>query len=351
MKFSILVPVYNVEQYLEECIQSILNQTYQDFELILVDDGSTDSSGKICDRFAKEHLEKIYVVHKQNEGSLAARITGITIANGEFCIFIDSDDIIEENLMATIVEYLNRDEELDILLYSFNYYCKEQKEARPKKIADDGHVWQGKNKKEIYEKIICTCDINSMCTKAIRTDILKADPTDYTLYYGKNMAEDLLQSLYPITEARKIMYVDKALYNYRMNEESISRSYRPETISKKNTLHVYEKILEYLPIWQLDNEDMREKLYAKWFNETMYTMSKYYEAAKTKADKQKIIDFNWEQMIPEEIADISNNRYVNSDYRKLYAWMKEKNTSAIDKYFFNKNCYQKWKKIKRKLKR
>lgn len=351
MKFSILVPVYNVEQYLEECIQSILNQTYRDFELILVDDGSTDNSGNICDAVSKECPEKIRVVHKQNQGLISARRVGITEAKGEFCIFVDSDDFIERDLLAIASYALDRDEEIDILLYSFNYYRKGQKEARSRKVADNGRTWQGVYKKEIYEKLVCSSDITSIWTKAIRTDILKADPTDYTLYYGKNMAEDLLQSLYSITKARKIMYVDKALYNYRLNEESISRSYRPETISKKNTLHVYEKILEYLPIWQLDNEDMREKLYAKWFNETMYTMSKYYEAAKTKADKQKIIDFNWEQMIPEEIADISNNRYVNSDYRKLYAWIKEKNTSAIDKYFFNKNCYQKWKKIKRKLKR
>ena len=70
MKFSVLIPVYNTEKYLEDCLQSVLNQTYQDFEIIIVDDGSTDSSGEICDRYQKENPDKIKVIHKDNQGQL-----------------------------------------------------------------------------------------------------------------------------------------------------------------------------------------------------------------------------------------------------------------------------------------
>lgn len=88
---SIIVPVYNVEEYLSECVDSVLNQTYSDIEVILVDDGSTDQSGNICDEYA-EMDSRIKVIHKKNEGVSAARNTGIETASGERIIFVDSDD-------------------------------------------------------------------------------------------------------------------------------------------------------------------------------------------------------------------------------------------------------------------
>ena len=93
-KLSIIVPVYNVEQYLDKCIKSILNQTFKDFELILVDDGSIDNSGEICDEYAKKD-SRVKVIHKKNGGLAAARNTGLIIARGDYVGFVDSDDWIE----------------------------------------------------------------------------------------------------------------------------------------------------------------------------------------------------------------------------------------------------------------
>ena len=92
MKFSILVPVYNVEKYLPECLESIENQTYRDFEVILVDDGSNDRSGEICDQFKERTTTNTTVLHKENQGLISARRIGINNAKGEYCIFCDSDD-------------------------------------------------------------------------------------------------------------------------------------------------------------------------------------------------------------------------------------------------------------------
>lgn len=97
MKLSIIVPVYNVESYLEETLQSILKQTFTDFELLLVDDGSTDNSGKICDKYA-ESDNRIKVVHKENGGVSSARNVGVQNAQGEYVGFVDSDDIISETM-------------------------------------------------------------------------------------------------------------------------------------------------------------------------------------------------------------------------------------------------------------
>lgn len=98
MQFSVIVPVYNVEKYLEVCVQSILNQSFHDYELILIDDGSSDSSGNICDEYAKNN-ERIKVIHQDNGGLSCARNTGIKAAAGDYLIFIDSDDWIDSNAL------------------------------------------------------------------------------------------------------------------------------------------------------------------------------------------------------------------------------------------------------------
>ena len=102
---SIIVPVYNVEKYLRTCLDSILHQTFQDFELILVDDGSTDLSGHICEEYAAKH-DCIIVQHKKNAGPNAARIDGIKLAEGKFITFIDSDDWIEPKHIELLVNSL-----------------------------------------------------------------------------------------------------------------------------------------------------------------------------------------------------------------------------------------------------
>lgn len=100
---SVVVPVYNVERYLSECIESILNQTYQNLEIILVNDGSTDSSSKICEAY-KERNSLISVVHTVNQGQAAARNVGIKLANGKYITFVDSDDVISPNMIMSLYE-------------------------------------------------------------------------------------------------------------------------------------------------------------------------------------------------------------------------------------------------------
>lgn len=108
-KISIIVPVYNVEQYIVKCIDSVIAQTYKDYELILVDDGSTDNSGKICDEYALKD-NRIKVIHKKNEGVTATRDRGVKEAKGEFLFFIDGDDYITENALEL---FTNKQKEND----------------------------------------------------------------------------------------------------------------------------------------------------------------------------------------------------------------------------------------------
>ena len=98
IKVSVIIPVYNVEHYLEDCVDSILRQTLQGINIILIDDGSTDLSGEICNRYAEEY-SNIQVVHKKNEGQGVARNVGVSMADGEYIYFMDSDDLLQEDAL------------------------------------------------------------------------------------------------------------------------------------------------------------------------------------------------------------------------------------------------------------
>lgn len=345
MKFSILVPVYNVEKYLEQCVESLINQTYTgDYEIILVDDGSTDSSGKICDGYAENHPDKVRVIHKENQGLVSARQVGIENAIGEYSLFVDSDDFVELDLLETVDECINRNDSPDMVIYSFCYYSNRKTSYRKVTLSETEKVFSEINKNELYEALIFTTHITSLGTKAVKTTILKKDLTDYSLYYDKNMAEDLFRSIPLLTFAEKIIYINNHLYNYRTNESSISRSYRPETIKKKNTLYVYKKILEFLPLWDMNDDEHIQKLNARWLNETMYTFTNYYEHV-VFSDRKAVLNFDWSTMIPIEAQTDTNNPYENKVYRKLYTLLMKKKFFHI-RFFFAK---KKAKKFLRKL--
>ncbi len=348
MKFSILVPVYNVEKYLHECVDSLLSQTFiGEYEIILVDDGSTDSSGKICDEYAKIS-NKIKVIHKENEGPVAARNVAISNAIGEYCLFVDSDDFLELNTLEIINQCLLINPNTDAVVFTFNYYRNKTKTPKLPLLSDKEMVYTKENKIEIYNAFLSSTLLNSLWTKAVKTEIIKNDSTDFEKYASKKMAEDLFVTLYHMTQAKKIVYIKEHLYNYRVEDTSFSRSYKPIDISKKNTLFVYDRFREYLPIWGLEDEEHIQKLNARWFNEAMYTFSCYYENCSGK-DRKAVLAFDWDSMLPEEAKKDRSNIYENKSYQKLYTWIKEKKHKKIHAFFLNKKLYKTLKINKTKI--
>ncbi len=345
MKFSVLIPVYNTEKYLEECLRSILNQTYQDFEIIIVDDGSTDSSGEICDSYHKKYLSKIKVIHKENQGLISARRVGIANATGDYCIFVDSDDYIEKELLSELDRILTQDETIDLLLYSFKYVQDGKVVKQYSRIAQDGTIWEDSNRKDIIEKLLFSNDVTPIWIKAVKTTLLKSDPTDYSLFFKKNMAEDYLQSLYLITYAKKIVYYYLPLYCYSYNFTSISRNYSYSAIENQNKNHVYSVLMEYVKLWKIDDIETINRIYARWFDDTMYLFFKCYENAKTKSDKKEILNYNWNSMLPNtNLSSFSN--YANIDYCKIYNWWRKGSYIQIDSFFMKRKAYKKLRQIK-----
>ena len=350
MRFSILVPVYNVENYLEQCVDSLLSQTYKgDYEIILVDDGSTDSSGKICDKYAEKFPEKIKVVHKENGGHTSARLEAIKNATGEYCIFCDSDDFVENNLLSEVSVTLDKEPQTYMVIYGFNYYKNEQKIPKNNSVQPNATVYEVCNKNSLYSEFFQSNALNSLWTKAVKTSILKNDPTDYSKIQKFVMGEDLFVSIYLVTEASRIVWLDKYLYNYRVLENSITRSFSLDKISQKNPLFIYERFLEYLPKWNMDDKNNRNKLKNRFFGEAMYIFSNFYENAKNNDQRKAVVDFDWDSFLPE---DFSVDEIKNSDSYSLvlYKKIKEKDYTFLRIHFLKKNIYKKYKNFKAGIK-
>lgn len=213
IKFSILVPAYNAERYIKECIDSAISQTYKNFELIIVDDGSTDNTAGICDEYAKND-NRINVIHKENGGVILARRTAIKEATGDYFVVLDSDDKLIPEALSHMYEMICR-HNCDMLMYNYS-------KLHPNMIVgieplfEDETVFEGEFKDAIYKLAIETNDLNSLCTKVVSRNIVDTD-ADYSNVYDLFMGEDLLQCAPLIANAKKIVYTNKSLYLYRLN--------------------------------------------------------------------------------------------------------------------------------------
>jgi len=226
--FSILVPVYNVEKYLPACVESVIGQNYTDYELILADDGSMDSSGVICDEYARKY-PFIKVFHKENEGSLQTRRFLLQQSGGNFLLFLDSDDSWEQGLLkmahATISEH-----DADMVLFTFHKVDGMGRTLLQRTgVFPDQTVITQENKGLIYSEMVKGSWLNSLCTKVIRRELVDFE-ADYREWGRIMMGEDLLLSLPFFKNAKKIVYRDLAYYRYRMNEEGVTCNFSPQYV-------------------------------------------------------------------------------------------------------------------------
>lgn len=231
-KISIIVPVYKVELYLEKCINSILNQTFKDFELILVDDGSPDRCGEICDEYAKKD-NRIVVVHKENGGQASARNVGLDIARGDYIGFVDSDDWIEADMYEVLYNMCNQTR-CDIANCSSIIHFKD------KTITNGGHSLVIHNKEEamltmlegvLYDEVVWTKLINKDILDGIRFTVgIMYEDTDFTYRL--------------IGKCDKVASIGEAKYHYIKREDStMDRAIKEISI---DGVMVYDKMLHFI---------------------------------------------------------------------------------------------------------
>ena len=253
-KLSVIVPVYNTEKYLRECIDSILAQTFTDFELILVDDGSTDSSGAICDEYAGKDL-RIQVIHQQNGGATVARRSGVRVARGEYVTFVDSDDWIDKDMYRIMLTGESADIVICNMIRATNggmfeiNCCINPGKYDKKKLIDCFYPVM------LFDFEQCLPAVRpSLCNKLIRADIIRnvIENVADSITYG----EDALCSYACILNAERIRVTDQQLYFYRDNPESVSNVYNKQMFTALSTLG---REMERLFIAR--NCDMRSQIY------------------------------------------------------------------------------------------
>ena len=218
-ELSIIVPVYNVEKYISQCIDSILNQTFQDFEVILVDDGSPDRSGQICDEYA-ENDSRIKVIHQKNAGLSAARNTGLKNANGEYVAFVDSDDYISPNMYELLVTNI-KSCGADMVKCGYHEFIDEDITYTRKFVSPC--VYDNTFSKEELLKFSMTDVLYMVVWNAVYTKNL----ADKVVYPDGLISEDNYASPMYLLESEKVAVISEPLYYYRQNPEGLSKKEVP----------------------------------------------------------------------------------------------------------------------------
>ncbi len=214
MLISLVIPVYNVEKYIRECVDSIVSQDFSDYEIILVDDGSLDTSGEICDEYAEKY-NFISVIHKINGGLSDARNTGINAACGDYILFVDSDDYIAEGALKKISESVkNNNNVVDVVfLEAFKVFP----DGDVVSLGDgyNGKFINGQPKKIVMEHIAALPKYpGSACTKLIRRTLI----TDNDMYFGQGLlSEDIDWTLSLLMKSEVFSYCDAPYYYYRQD--------------------------------------------------------------------------------------------------------------------------------------
>lgn len=249
---SVIVPVYNVENYLNKCIDSIINQTYSNLEIILIDDGSTDNSGIICDNYKKID-KRIIVVHKNNGGLSSARNIGLDISRGELISFVDSDDYLEQNMLESLKNNMDKYNS-NISICDFYYIKNDIKRKSDVVFNKTEFVSSGKDKyKNIQNEYgsIASYAWNKLFKKEIFDDIRYPDGKIY---------EDSYILCETLDKAKIISYISKPLYNYVYRENSIVNSFGINQFDKIDSYNVRIDFFNKKMYYDLALEEKNRKM-------------------------------------------------------------------------------------------
>jgi glycosyltransferase involved in cell wall biosynthesis len=252
---SVVIPVYNVEKYLKECVASVLNQHFKDFEIILVDDGSTDNCEAICDTFSEKDL-RVNVIHKKNEGVGLARNTGLKVATGKYIFFLDSDDFVEPNFFVELISETNRN--FDIIQFGFNRISKRGKYVNTS-IPASAEIKSLPTEKEKLALILDSGCGLSVWDKLIKREFLLEQEI---FFDNKKRGEDFTFIIKLYHHTKTIMVINKALINYRIIMGT-GKKFDPKLI--QNHLDNFSSLKNLLDDKSLNSKKYLRKIFSIWF--------------------------------------------------------------------------------------
>ena len=271
---SIIIPIFNMSKYLEKCIDSVINQTYKNLEIILIDDGSTDNSGEICDRYLQKD-NRIKVVHQKNQGVSAARNEGLKHATGYYIGFVDPDDFIESKMYEIIINDI-KENQCDIGICGIR--SKNEDDITLKEDRKQENIVM--NKKEflnilIQDKMIAT----SVWDKVFKSELIKEKRFNEKRVVG----EDFELILEVINNKKiKAVYNSSCLYNYLIREKSASRKQ-----DDKQAIDILEVNDNLLKIVQIEYPDLQDLVIERILKKENMILKKYRISQKIK-EKIKI---------------------------------------------------------------
>ena len=293
MKYSVIIPVYNVEKYINRCLKSILSQRYNDLEIILIDNGSTDRSGSICDIYANEYAN-ISVYHIENHGVASARNFGLSKARGEFIYFVDSDDYLVGNLFAEFEDKLTPD--LDLFVFSYyNSFEQEMTETkRTKKILPYNGSYDKYDFSKIFKDLFLSDMLYTVWNKIYRREFLLENNLSFEQY---ELGEDVRFNLDVYREVNKICLSQDSYYVYVIGRKGSAMSgYNPKRLQYQ--LQELKMVDDLLSDWNLDSSDLVNTVKARILMSNIYNITKQnlsvnrkVKLVKDTCERQEIEDF------------------------------------------------------------
>lgn len=323
---TVIIPVYNVEAYLDRCMDSVLKQSYKDLEIILVDDGATDKSGSMCDEYAKKD-NRVKVIHKENKGLSSARNVALDIAEGEYIGFVDSDDYVHPDMFAKLYDAAVRHNS-DISI-CYHYMERKDKLAIEDPILDDEEEFSANQALEVL--------IKDQGMKNYAWDKLyRAELFDGIRYpVGRNY-EDIATTYLLFYKAGKICRIPEYLYYYQIREGSISSHVSND---KKWHENCYQIILSQAERYHFMKEKGEKKLADLCLSEIVpyiYDYISFGVKLHTKKHRDDVIGF-----LKKEEQNIQNNEFLSGKDKKLFK-VYTSNVAVM-------NCFKKTKHFAKKL--
>lgn len=298
---SVIVPVYNSEKYLKKCLNSIISQTYKNLEIILIDDGSTDESGRICDSY-KKNDDRIIVFHTKNNGVAAARNQGIRSAKGEYIAFVDSDDYIAENMYELLINRMLKDKS-DIAVCSM--YRIELNGI--KRIQDRLFLDNIVMDRDRFMECFIRKESGYLMNKIYKRKLFQ----NVVFPVGKYF-EDLVTMLQLITNSSKISYVDDPLYYYCKNVGSITTTYLDSP--KK----IYDRYTEAERATELLKNNYSINISNRFLATQCHSMLSVYEKIYNKKEYSKVSKYLITEIAKLEKNFLKSRCFSNSKKLKCY---------------------------------
>lgn len=319
MKFSVIIPIYNVEAFVEETVGSVLRQTYEEFEILLVDDGSTDKSGTICDALAAKHPEQVRVIHTKNQGAGPARVTGIQNADGDVLLFVDSDDSLRQDTLEQLKQRFDADQ-CDLIIFNASR-SPDFSTSFFDFSTINGQVFTADEKNKLYEQLVTTRSLNPMWQKAVKKQVALDAVNDISELWIKN-GQDFLMSIPVLTLSEKVEILDENLYYYRDRAGSAVHTVRLSRVEATKTIH--NKLAHYIDIWGLP--ELHEKHCARMVSSWIALVSMVMMAGKEfKPSQRKKI-----------LRSLAEDTFFRSAYDQMEECLLPKKEAVLARWLYDR---------------